>query len=320
MCPVRTPCGAETTFAACPLRWPDARYGGEGALHPLHRDARQHMAVLDYLNLRSFKAHEVKIPKLPPYLPQIRFKRALKGHLLDEIYGIRAKGVIGKRHIRSADEIRRELGLSDTQLLVVLLFDEDQIIERLHEDPRRVTALAAAGYDLVVSASFSVWKPRPRLHTLRNLWRSVDLCVALQEMGAPAIPRLDWQIEHDVERWIEWIEMNPSIHMVAIDAMTCETNGWDEVLEGLALLDEGTDQRLHYLVNGPSVESRWAELFSIVGAERLTLTEAGPIAAPPTQQEKLEFGRSWSTACGPRYKARILKRRAAVAETAARAA
>jgi hypothetical protein len=278
------------------------------------------MEVLDFFDLKSFKARDVQIPDLPSYLPQIRFKRALKGHLLDEIYGIRAKGVVNRRHIRSAAEIRRELGLSPTQLLVVLLFDEDKIIERLYEDPRRVKALATAGYDLIVSASFSVWNPRPRLHTLRNLWRSIDLCVALQEMGAPAIPRLDWQIEHDVERWIEWLEMSLNVNMVALDAMTCETNGWDEILEGLALLDQRTNQRLHYLVNGPSAESRWAELFSIVGTKRLTLTEAGPIAAPPTQQEKLEFGPSWSTACGPRYKARILKRRAAVAESAALAA
>lgn len=114
--------------------------------------------------------------------------------------------------------------------------------------------------------------------------------------------------------------MNSNIRMIGVDVMTCETNGWDEVLEGLALLDESTGRRLRFLINGPSVESRWAELFSIVGAERLTLTEAGPIAAPPTQQEKLEFGPTYAKAFGPRYKSRILKQRTAVADCAARAA
>lgn len=289
-------------------------------MHPRHPEALKHMEALDFFRLESFKTLDLPIPALPPYLPQIRFKRALKGHLIEGIYGIRAKGVVGKRHVRSAAEVRKELGLSATQLLVVLLFDEDEIIERLYEDPDRVKALAAAGYDLVVSASFSVWNPRPRLHTLRNLWRSIDLCIALQKMGVPTIPRLDWQIEHDVERWIEWIEMNPTIRMIGLDAMTCATNGWDEILEGLALLDESTGKRLRFLINGPSVESRWAELFSIVEAERLTLTEAGPIAAPPTQQEKLEFGVTYAKAFGPRYKSRVLKQRAAVAESAARAA
>jgi hypothetical protein len=275
--------------------------------------------ALDYFRLEKFRTLDLPIPALPPYLPQIRFRTALRGHLVEGIYGIRAKGVVGKRRVKSAAEVRQELGLSATQLLVVLLFDEDEVIERLYDDPHRVRALAAAGYDMVVSASFSVWNPRPRLHTLRNLWRSIDLCIALQEMGVPAIPRLDWQTEYDVERWIEWIEMNPNIRMVGVDAMTCATNGWNEILEGMALLDESTSKRLRFLVNGPSVESRWAELFSIVEPERLTLTEAGPIAAPPTQQEKLKFGTVYAKAFGPRYKARILKQRAAVAESAARA-
>jgi hypothetical protein len=205
-------------------------------------------------------------------------------------------------------------------MLAVLLFDEDDIIERLYEDPRQVTALANAGYDLIVSASFSIWNPRPRLHNLRNLWRSIDLCIALQQQGAPAIPRLDWQLGHDVERWSEWIYMHPNIETIAVDAMTCETNGWDEVLEGLDLLDQQTCGRLHYLINGPSVETRWAELFSVISAERLTLTEAGPIAAAPTKQEKLEFGSRYAAAFGPRYSARILRRRAAITENATKAA
>jgi hypothetical protein len=279
------------------------------------------MKDLDFFRLGDFSAATTLVPNLPLYLPQVRFRTALRGHLRDGSYAIRAKEIIGKRgRVKSADEVREALGLGGDQLLVALLFDDDEVIERLYEDTQRVQLLAEASYDLIVSASFSIWNPRPRLHNLRNLMRSLDLCISLQQRGATAIPRLDWQLEHDVLRWVEWLHMNPCIEVVAIDAMTCATNGWDEVLEGLGLLDELTGGKLKFLVNGPSTEARWSELFSLIPANRLCLTEARPISAPPTAQEKLRFGREYRRALGPRFKARVLRRRAAIVESARRAA
>lgn len=289
-------------------------------MHPLHPEALQHLKALDFFRLENFRTVGFSTPELPSYLPQIRFRTALKGHLKEDVYGIRAKEIVGKRKIKKANEVRDALGLESDQLLVVLLFDEDGVIERLSEDFRRVKALAEAGFDLIVSASFSVWRPRPRFHNLRNLFRSVDLCIALQKLGGNAIPRLDWELEFDVYRWGKWLKRNPNIEMIAVDAMTCATNGWDEVVEGLDLLDQLSGRRLRYLVNGPSIETRWAELFAIVPADRLCLTEAGPISAAPSPEEQLQFGSDYRKAFGPRFSARVLRKHAAVAEAAARAA
>jgi Domain of unknown function (DUF4417) len=278
------------------------------------------MEALDFFRLDSFKAKQVHVPELPLYLPQIRYRTALRGHLRERIYAIRAKEIIRKTHVKTGQEVREALDLSDDQLLVALLFDDDDVLELLYQFPAKVVELSRAGFDLIVSASFSVWSPRPRLHNLRNLIRSLDLCVALQARGAPAIPRLDWQLLHDVRRWVQWLDQNASVKTVAIDAMTCATNGWDDVMEGLALLDELTDKRLRYLVNGPSVERRWADLFSIISPDRLTITDAEPISAPPTTQEKLDFGDVFSRALGPRYGARVTQRRCDVEQVAQQAA
>jgi hypothetical protein len=216
--------------------------------------------------------------------------------------------------------VRRELDLREDQKLVALLFDHDEVIELLYRFPGKVIELAKAGFDLVVSASYSIWEPRPRLHNLRNMVRSLDLCIALQKGGAAAIPRFDWQIEHDVRRWVEWLNSNPSVETAAIDAMTCATNGWSDVLEGLEMLDRLSGQRLHYIVNGPSVNQRREELFGLIPQNRLTLTDAGPISAPPTPQEELDFPGPFAEIFGPRLRARILRQRLAVIRAAARAA
>lgn len=296
------------------------RQGGEAALHPSHPEAVAHMEALHFFRLENFPATPCQVPSLPLYLPQIRFRRALHGHLDEGVYALRAEAIVGQRHVKTAAKVRTALGLRSDQKLVVLLFDRDDVIERLYRFPRKIVELAQAGFDLIVSASYSLWEPRPRLHNLRNLMRSLELCVVLQQEGAPAIPRVDWQIESDVHRWAKWLALNPSVQMVAIDAMTCATNGWNDVLDGMNMLDEMTMGRLHFVVNGPSVGQRWTELFEILPQGRLTLTEAGPIASPPTAQEQLEFAGPYAEILGPRFGARVRRKRAAINRLAAKAA
>jgi hypothetical protein len=249
--------------------------------------------LLRGFRLNAFKAKPVKIPELPGYIPQCRWKKDLVGRLEGPIYALRPKAILRQNGIKSAEEVRKHFQLRSTQQLVVLLFDHDPYLERFF-DRQTMGELAAAGYDLVISASFSVWSPRPRMHQLYNLVRSLALCVALQRQDVPAVPRVDWLIDYDIAKWASWLNQNRSVRLVAVDAQTSkQSRSWDQLVAGLNVLDRETGGRLHYLINGPTVEPRWAEIYAATSSARVTFTDATlHHGEPPTQQERLSFSRS----------------------------
>jgi hypothetical protein len=285
-------CGAAETEHACQLNWDQPGRGGEHVLHPDRPDVEEYLARMHGFDLRFYKARDVKVPELPGYVPQIRWRRSLAGHLKGPVYSLRPKAILDKGRIRTADEVRAYFELNATQQLVLILFDDDPLLEHFY-DPIVAKQLAEAGYDLIVSASYSIWWPRPRMHQLYNLTRSIALCVTLQELGAPAIPRLDFVVDHDIERASKWINDNPSIALVGIDAQTSTEFGnrsWNQLLANLEQFDLRTGQRLNYLINGPGVEGRWSELFAALSPDRTSLTDASlHMGDKPTQQELLEF-------------------------------
>lgn len=142
----------------------------------------------DFMNVG---ARRVAVPPLPPYLPQVRLRRGLRGALSDPIYGIRGWEVIGKRQkLLAADAIRAELALTEKQKLVLILFDDDTLLERLWEEADvLIPDLVEARFDLVVSPSYSIYQPRPRLEHLYNLKRAFEIFARCQQLLIPAIPR-----------------------------------------------------------------------------------------------------------------------------------
>lgn len=324
LCPVVDECGAARTEYACPPRWSTPGFGGQNTLHPDRPDAAEHIASLYGFRFKAYRARSIKVPELPGYVPQFRWREALVGHLHGPVYAVRPQAILCRGRIRTAEEVRAYLKLGPKQLLVLLLFDEDELLEHFY-DPYVAAELAKAGYDLVVSASYSVWWPRPRMHQLYNMTRSLALCIALQKLNAPAVPRIDWTFSHDVSRWVAWVEENRCVELVAIDAQTSKggsSTAWRQLLVGLEEFDRGTGGRLRYLINGPATEGRWAEVFGILSPERVTLTDARlHEAMPPTKQEQFLF----SGPSGERidwgrcYPARVERREAEVAAAKERA-
>jgi hypothetical protein len=291
-CPVIGECGAEETEHACPPDWARPGWGGEEVLHPARLDLLDHVNAFKGLRLRAFKARPVKVPELPGYIPQCRWKQDLVGRLAGPVYALRPKAIFRKAGIKSAEEVRSHFRLQTTQQLVLLLFDHDPLLERLYE-PGAMAELASAGYDLVISASYSIWSPRPRIHQLYNLVRSLALCVALQEHDVPAVPRVDWTIDRDVINWASWLDENPSVKLVALDAQTSkDERSWQQLVAGLNLLDRETGGRLHYIINGPTTEPRWADIYTATAPTRVTFTDATlHHGEPPSEQERLDFTR-----------------------------
>jgi hypothetical protein len=273
-CPAQAVCGGERTVQACRDDGDQPFPGGPDLLHPLSGGLDLWIQVLEGLAFDDVRARPVTLPALPGYLPQVRNRRALAGHLVDSAYAIRLFEVLRANRIVPAAEIREHLGLTDAQALVLILFDSDAALERIW-NARAFLELAHAGYDAVVAPSYSAWTPRPRPELLVSARRSLVYYGLLLDAGVNAIPRLVWEIEHDVERAAQWAEANPSVSVAALDLQTYRArSAWEHQLEGLARFDELTKRRITYLVNGPTTVSRFKALFAIVGSRRVCVTNS----------------------------------------------
>lgn len=307
-CPFLGICGAERTKDACRDEWGTLETGGEHVLHPRRPDSLAYFESVGGPEFDSITAQPIQAPKLPAYLPQLRVRRGLRGWLPDDLYAIRAKEVIGKRkHPLTAAALRGALGLKETQQLILLLFDDDIYLERLwNEAAHLLPELAEARYDWITGPSYSCWHPRSRYEQMFNLKRAFRIFEGLQKLGVPTIPRIGWGVEADVERSAGWLNENRRVETVALDLSTYRADeDWRSQVDGLKLLDRRTRRHLCYLVNGPTAVARCAELYTIVPARRLCITNA-TLAPPPepsmvrqleltTPKDKL--GRQFAAAC-----------------------
>jgi hypothetical protein len=236
-------------------------------------------------------AQPAKVPALPPFVPQFRYHRPSGARLSDAVYGMRPSEVLRRDGLYSSDRIRTDLGLEPPQRLMLLLFDKDEILERVWADAARVLDwLATAQFDLVVAPSYSKWTPRPRTEFLVAAKRSLATFQALQDVGVPAIPRLMWELDHDVQRAAVWLHDNPVVETVGLDLQTYRREKeWRDQLDGLALLDRLTGHRLRYVINGPTTIDRMADVFDAVTPRRVCLTNMTEGAVVEVCDEQLSF-------------------------------
>jgi len=280
-CRLREPCGAAYTDKACGLGWGARKLGGRQVLHPSFPITHDFIAKLGGVDFSRVVARPLVVPKLPPYIAQVRMRKALRGELHEPFYAVTAGQVVGKRRRPlTAAQVRECVGLRDEQRLVLLLFGQDLYLERLWNNAASfLPEIAAAGFDLIIAPSYSAWEPRPRPELLVAAKRSLLVFERLQELGANAVPRMVWTIPHDAERWARWVERNPCVTHAALDLTTYRGDAsFDEQLSLLVHFDQLTGRKLNFLVNGPSTLGRITSLFAGVSVERVQLTNSRAIA------------------------------------------
>ncbi len=247
----------------------------------------------DFGNVRALS---ISVPRIPRYLPQVRIRRGLRGSLPEAIYGIRAAEVIGRRkRLLPAEAVRRELGLNPHQKLALIMFDNDEVLERVWDEADVLLPdLANARYDLVVSPSYSIYHPRPRMEHLYNFKRALEIFARCQQLLIPAIPRGAWFIDFDVHRLAEWLSNNRAVRWLAVDLQTIRpADEWDEAIRRLGLLDQLTSRRLRYLLNGPSTAERIADAYGAADPRRVSITNstlASPVVFPDQLQLPIKVG------------------------------
>lgn len=257
--------------------------GGQETLHPGFEVTND---FLESVGGPQFDgpAIPVDVPDLPSFLPPVKPIKALSGRLRESVYAVSAETVIGKRReLLRADQIREVLRLSERQKIALLLFGDDQFIERLWNEAQTLfPMLVNCGFDLLVGPSYSTYLDRPRPEFLYAVKRSLLMFQAFQELGLPAVLRIAWMIEYDALRIAQWVDGHPAVTTVALDWTGSRSRAeWLRQIKGLQSFDMATGRRLRYVINGPSTPLRIQALFEIVDPHRIALT--GEILAKPPQ-------------------------------------
>ena len=297
------------TNHACPEEYSPHMPGGDVVSHPRKPGTIKELLELGGPEFDDIIALATPALELPPYTPQPRHRRSLRGYLTEDVYILWATAVVKKKRVIPADELRDSLSLESQQRLVLLLFDRDRLLEQMWErGAPLIVELAAAGYDAIISPSFSTYTPRPHTDFMINAKRSLIYFSALQKAGAHVIPRAAWIGSHDARRFAAWAQENPAVEMFAIDLSTYRLAGdWQAQLEGLDLFDSETGRRISYLINGVTTERRCTQLLELLGPDRLHITNATTQARIPTRRL-----RSTGDQTGATFKARLEVRRGVV--------
>jgi hypothetical protein len=273
-CPLREDCPAVLTDHACVALAKVT--GGPAVSHPDKRGSLEELAALGGPSYEDIVPLPVPRLRAGPYTPQPRAERAYRGYLLEDLYILRARDVLRRNTIRSAAEIRELLGLGPEVRLVLILFDKDELLEQIWgRGMKLVEQLGQAGYEAIVAPSFSTYTPRPHTEFMINAKRSLLYFRLLQTAGANAIPRLAWIVSGNVKDLGNWATAHPTVETFALDLSTFRSaRDWRSQLAGLEIFDAITGGRAFYLINGPTVEPRYEQLFEIVEPGRLAITNA----------------------------------------------
>jgi hypothetical protein len=272
---------ADRDLLPCQPRFGDPGYGGPNVLHPARPDLGDYLDEVGGGDLGDVEVHARELPVLPVLTPRVRARRALRGQLDRDFYAVGPdQVVVGRRSVLAADDLREMLDLSPDQRLALTLFGADPTMEILWAGRRRIVAqIAEAGYDLVAPPSFSARINHPPAEFLYNLKRSLVYFSMLQWASVPALPRLAWLCEADVDRVATWCVAQAHLRMVALDMAVKQEEEWVRQVALLRRFDLVTGGRLRFLIHGPAVGHRLEELFGILG-NRVHLTGSGAIARP----------------------------------------
>jgi hypothetical protein len=165
--------------------------------------------------------------------------------------------------VRSKDTLAARLKVNHTTKVLLLLFAQDDVLERTYWPRRRefIHSLKVLRPDAVVAPDFSTWDRDPRLEQRYAIVRSVRVFGLLQEHGIPAIPHVYWGTLADQDDWIRWLNAN-DVRDIAID-MQCKRRITAPYLGQLSRLYAALDRPPHLLVNGVAHRASLAAILRV---------------------------------------------------------
>ncbi len=142
----------------------------------------------------------------------------------------------------------------------VILFSSgpDVLIEKVWRKSERLnlfSEIAKMRFFLVTGMNFSVFFGECPVGQAINLKKSIEYFTLLQKSGVPTIPHLYWIHEFHLQRWVKWLNKNPSINLITVNCQMSKTLDNSQIIcEGIQYLVKYVKHELHFLLEGPKKE------------------------------------------------------------------
>lgn len=182
-----------------------------------------------------------------------------------------------KTHVKLS--IRESCGIPDTCKLILLMHGDDATLEkfRANEDVV-IRELSTQNIDIVVAPNYSTWKGHPNIEQQINMKLQLVSYDLMCRAGLTTIPHFLWRASYfeDLTRIAEWLNMRSSIQTIAINLQTYRSvEDWEQVTNELRVLYSLLENSVHFIIIGPTTESRLTKLTNILGSS-FTLMTAQP--------------------------------------------
>ena len=141
----------------------------------------------------------------------------------------------GQVRILPKVEFVKSTGLDLATKIVLVITGEDDDLSTLGEDPVALTtAVAAAGYDLVLAPAFSAWDGHSGLHNRLQIVYCDRYATTLAGAQVATIYPAVWYRRADMHDLARAVQANPSIGLVWLDWQTVSRGqAWERVLREL---------------------------------------------------------------------------------------
>jgi hypothetical protein len=207
---------------------------------------------------------------LPAFIPQLCTGlgdlRKVNGHPLFAVSLSTLLSEEGKVKFRSAQSLRRALGLPPDARLALVGTTKDYTIEKFWTHSEASNAwkrIAELGFEFSTSLSYSVWDEHPRFDQIFNQQKNLNTQDVLLASGVISIPFLFFYDRRDYREVISWLNSHKDVRKVAILAQFKRTEtGFEDVIREMHRLETDIARRLHFLVIGPSKGNRIRRIFS----------------------------------------------------------
>lgn len=228
------------------------------------------------------------VPRFVPMVDAVATAREVDPVLRWPAYGIGLRRVFLPGTHRLAERFAHStscdaLGLGAETVTVLVGYGEDPLVEAFWTKRNAAglnEAVAAMGWDLVLTPNFSMYGNQPRTEHLLNFRRNLLVAAELAELGVPAVPNLYWYRLEDLERIVAWLGDTIPV-AVATNCQTFRTDdAWAQMLvPGFTYLAAALDDLpapTKVVLTGLSRAARIAEAVRIFG-DRLVVVSQNPI-------------------------------------------
>lgn len=203
----------------------------------------------------------------PPFIPVVKYQHPGQALPPYPMYGITLPSIFtdAMNPTQQASDLRRCFGIHEASKLIWIPFETDDLLEELWR--RRKSLLphvGTAGLDYAIAPNFSVYGNHPRMYHLFNFRRSLVMARDLARVGVGPIVHVYFWRDIDVERWSEWLDLNPSVHWICVNFQTNRSGEYrEQKLAHLSMLRDLCHRPVGLLAVGCSSAQSIREIASL---------------------------------------------------------